>query len=175
MVEKLLKPRSQILIIGGISAAIVLYNLLFEWPASIQVPLKQQAFLVAVEEGDNAAWDHLLSESYRDQWEFSKSNALVALQDVRSQLIGIKIDWNADATFVDEGEGTLRGSMKVEATGFFGTDFITSRINRLDAPWVFHWRKESWRPWSWKLVRIENEDLSLGGYEPGELTRKAAR
>ena len=137
--------------------------------------MKQKAFLIAIEEGDNSAWNSLLSESYLDQWEFSKSNAMVALQDVRSQLIGLHIKWESESTMIDEGRGSLQGKMQFEATGFFATDFITSRVNSLDAPWVFQWRKESWLPWSWKLVRIENEDLNLGGYSPGDLGKRMSQ
>ena len=62
--------------------------------------------------------------------------------------------------------------MKFEATGFFATDLITSKLNGIDAPWVFEWKKESWLPWSWKLVRIENSGLDLGSYSPGDLKRQ---
>ena len=175
MVEKLLKPRSQVIIIGSIVSLIVLYNLAFEWPSSIQVPLKQEAFLISLEEGDNGAWDKLLSESYEDQWGFSKSNALVSFQDVRSQFIGLHIEWKPQSTLIDARTGKLTGNMKFDATGLFATDLISSRINSLDAPWVFVWQKESWLPWSWKLVRIENSDLDLGRYSPGDLGRMGNR
>ncbi|MEZ5326459.1 MAG: hypothetical protein R3F19_15520 [Verrucomicrobiales bacterium] len=172
MIEKLLKPRSQVIIVTGITALIVLYHSLFEWPSDTQVRQKQEAFLLAIEEGDNSAWNSLISESYEDQWGFSKSNALVALQDVRSQFIGLNITWKPESQIVDSGEGKLAGTMKFEATGFFATDMITSRLNKITAPWVFEWQKESWLPWSWRLTRIENPELDLGDYSPGDLKRK---
>ncbi|MDA0812460.1 MAG: hypothetical protein O3C21_08765 [Verrucomicrobia bacterium] len=172
MIQKLLRPRSQVIIVSSITALIVLYHMLFEWPAATQVRLKHEAFLVSIEEGDNAAWDTLLSESYEDQWGFSKSNAMVAMQDVRSQFIGLKITWKPESEVVDSGDGTLAGEMKFEATGFFATDLITSKLNGIEEPWVFAWKKESWLPWSWKLVRIENSGLDLGGYSPGDLKRQ---
>lgn len=175
MVEKLLKPRSQALIISGVVILVVLYHSIFEWPSSIQVPLKQEAFLIAIEEGDNSAWDTLLSETYEDQWGFSKSNALVALQDVRSQLIGLDVVWTSEDTMINDGAGTLSGDMHFEATGFFGTDALTSLLNGLDEPWIFEWQKESWIPWSWKLVRIENDSLNIGGYRPGDLKKKMSK
>ncbi|MGK0188143.1 MAG: hypothetical protein ACI9R3_003935 [Verrucomicrobiales bacterium] len=175
MIEKLLKPRSQALIISSITALVVLYHMVFEWPSSIQLPLKQEAFLIAIEEGDNSAWDTLLSESYEDQWGFSKSDALVALQDVRSQLIGLDVVWTSEDTVIGDEDGKLTGDMHFEASGFFATDLITSRLNGVDKPWVFEWRKESWIPWSWKLVRIENESLNIGRYRPGDLKRKMGK
>jgi hypothetical protein len=172
MIQKLLRPRSQVIIVSGITALIVFYHMLFEWPAETQVRLKHEAFLVSIEEGDNSAWNTLLYESYEDQWGFSKSNAMVAMQDVRSQFIGLNIIWQPESEVVDSGDGKLAGEMKFEATGFFATDLITSKLNGIDAPWVFEWKKESWLPWSWKLVRIENSGLDLGSYSPGDLKRQ---
>ncbi|MEM1297179.1 MAG: hypothetical protein AAGH89_17570, partial [Verrucomicrobiota bacterium] len=46
---------------------------------------------------------------------------------------------------------------------------IVSEANRLNSPWVFTWKKEGAKPWSWKLTRVENPDLpDLRGYQPGQ-------
>jgi hypothetical protein len=32
------------------------------------------------------------------------------------------------------------------------------RLQEMDSPWVFHWRKEGPWPWSWKLTQVHQED-----------------
>ena len=39
---------------------------------------------------------------------------------------------------------------------------IVGEANRLKTPFIFHWRKENWRPWSWRIHRIENDLRSRG-------------
>jgi hypothetical protein len=173
MLGTLLKPRSQVIIVAGIGITVLLYHNLFVWPAEIQVREKQTAFLDAIEEGDNAAWDNLLSEQYRDQWDFNKVNALISLQDIRSQFMAINISWTLTSEIIESSDATLTGSMKMEATGIYlPSDIVTSRVNRLETPFIFTWKKESWLPWSWKLIRIENSGLDLDGYKPGAIKRR---
>ncbi len=38
---------------------------------------------------------------------------------------------------------------------------ITDRINPLNEPFRLQWRKQSWKPWEWKLVHASNEALDL--------------
>ena len=172
MIEKLLKPRNQILLILGLVLVWLAYSFVFVWPAHIQLPTKQDAFLSSIEDGDDHVWEDLISEAYQDQWEFSKSNVLVSLSDVRTNLMALHISWEPEAPEILEDEARLTGDLNFEATALFGADFVTSRLNNLKTPWVFTWKKESWKPWSWKLVRIENPSLSLDGYRPGDIGRR---
>jgi hypothetical protein len=47
-------------------------------------------------------------------------------------------------------------------------EMMLSMTRQLDQPFSFHWKKEGWWPWTWRLVNITNPALELpDGYRPG--------
>jgi hypothetical protein len=45
---------------------------------------------------------------------------------------------------------------------------MLTMTRQLDQPFSFHWKKEGWWPWTWRLVNITNPALELpDGYRPG--------
>ena len=172
MLEKLFAPRNQVIILSALGFFTLLFHLLLVWPSNFQVRDKQEAFITALEEGDHSTIDDLISEHYRDQWEFDKDDAILSLKDVRSRLMSLSLKWKPSSEQIESPVATLEGTLTAEAVGlYFPAHEITDRINGLEAPFVFRWEKESWIPWSWRLVRIENSDLSLDGYSPGAIKR----
>ena len=50
---------------------------------------------------------------------------------------------------------------------------VTRRINRLEEPFLFTWKKETFLPSSWRLMQIHQSELpsELYGYDPGDIRR----
>ncbi|HEY1583637.1 MAG TPA: hypothetical protein VGF73_11125 [Chthoniobacterales bacterium] len=38
---------------------------------------------------------------------------------------------------------------------------IIEWVNSLTTPFELRWRRESWKPWDWKLVEVRNPGLEL--------------
>jgi hypothetical protein len=38
---------------------------------------------------------------------------------------------------------------------------IKHRVNSLSAPFQLQWRRQSSKPWDWKLVRVSNRELKI--------------
>ncbi len=51
--------------------------------------------------------------------------------------------------------------MQIAGSGSEFAPEIVERVNSLTEPFVLHWRRESWRPWDWKLVRVSNPGLEI--------------
>ena len=55
----------------------------------------------------------------------------------------------------------VEARITVEADENEITALIKERVNHLDTPFVFEWRKASGKPWDWKLTRVSNDALEL--------------
>lgn len=111
----------------------------------------------------------LLSGSYLDQWGWSKDDAMLAIRDIGGQFFVLEITMQ-DFTVAAEGK-TARSSarLRLRGSGSAAAPLIVGEANRIKSPFVFHWRKENWRPWSWRIHRIENEGTpDFQGYRPGD-------
>ncbi len=135
---------------------------------------KQDALIAGIEKRNAARMKRMVAESYEDKWGFDDDEAIEAIVDVGSQFMALVL--TAENREIEiEGE---RATVKVDLTvsgkpvGPVGNE-VTRRLNRLTNPFVFEWEKQSFLPSSWRLVRIDHEDLpaELYGYEPGDIRR----
>ena len=51
--------------------------------------------------------------------------------------------------------------MRVEGESGEVMSVIKERINSLGAPFELRWRRQSRKPWEWKLVGASNSDLKI--------------
>ena len=70
----------------------------------------------------------------------------ITVSDARTRIGNAEACWQAQIRMTGRGEATTE---------------ITDRVNSLTTPFVFHWRSESWKPWDWKLVKVENRSLDI--------------
>lgn len=168
----ILITRPWFLITAGIVALLWLgWLALFEWPANAMVPARQNELLRLVAKKKFGKCDPYLSESYLDQWNFNKSDALLALEDIGSQFFVLNIEVKDPFHSIDGRTAKSEARLTLSGSGSPIAQLIIGRARRLEAPFVFHWQKDSWTPWSWRIMRIENAAIPhLEGYQPGDLT-----
>lgn len=149
--------------------------LLRHWAPHRVVERRHAALIAAIERRSAKRLDRLLAESYRDQWDFDRAQASLALSDIGSQFlslsvtpVGLRIEAGEPGAFV------VRHRVEVRGQGSPLAHEMARLANRLETPFEFHWRRQSRWPGDWKLARILQPDLpaDLHGYEPGDL-RKA--
>ena len=51
----------------------------------------------------------------------------------------------------------------IDGTGVAGAEMVKESVNELSAPFVFQWKHRTWKPWDWRLVRVDNPELNLSG------------
>lgn len=138
------------------------------------VEKKQASLIEGIERRSPARIERLVAEEYSDDWGFSREDAVEAVVDVGSQFLVLVVTEEDKTTVLGEGEA------KVSAKLIFGgkpvgpaANEVMRRLNGLKEPFVFTWKKESFLPASWRLVRMENASLpdDLWGYEPGDIRR----
>lgn len=117
----------------------------------------------------------MVSKSYRDQWGMDRDQIGSAFRDVSRQFLTLRVEW-ADPQFAAGPNDTITLTTKPKLDGKSISpigEVMLSTARRLDQPFTFHWKKEGWWPWTWRLVNITNPDLELpAGYSPGMLSDK---
>jgi len=163
------------IVLGALAAVALLATLVvMQSRPERAVRKKQESLVDGIERRSPARMRRLISEEYGDRWGFTRDDAVEAMLDAGSQFLVLVVD--------SEERGFERKDSRVEVSAILtlsgrpagpAAGEVTRRINRLDAPFVFTWKKESFLPQSWRLVRIDNEDLprELYGYRPGDIRR----
>ncbi len=159
-----------IALIGGLTIVLLMVR---HWSPRRVVERQQTALLAALERRSAKRLDRLLAADYRDQWDFDREDAKLAVLDMGSQFFVLTLlPRDIEHTV---GNGHAEVSLRLEASGN-GSPLaheIIRTANRLKDPFVFLWEKQSAWPGDWKLTRIEQPGLAaeLGGYRPGDLKR----
>jgi len=143
---------------------------------SQQIEKKQAALLEGISKRSRGKVEKLIATDYQDRWEFDKNDAVTAFLDLGSQFLVLAVQSIDPKTeLADDGKNaTITCRLQIAGSGSPVAQMVITRCNKLDAPFTFHWQKQSWWPGSWRLIEVDNPDLpdDLDGYEPGDI-RKA--
>jgi hypothetical protein len=160
-------------------AAFLLFAFLTGWviwqlrPARV-LAKRQAALIEGIEKRSASRIGRLVSEGYSDRWGFTREDAVEAVLDVGSQFFTLILTSSDQEMNVDEDWAVIQVRLELSGkpVGPVGNE-ATRRLNQLEPPFEFTWKKESFLPTSWKLVMIENSGLpdELYGYEPGDIRR----
>ena len=155
----------------------------FRWPASIvfvagclwclwlwqperQVRLHQQHLLDAAENRNWRNFNDLIDPSYGDRWGHDKAFVARETSEVMRQFFVVTIHREIIALDAVSGRGAVLARLKLEGNGTAIAQYAMQAVNRVDSPFTFDWRQKSWKPWDWKLVRADNENLRIrGGFD----------
>lgn len=136
---------------------------------------KRQASLIeGIEKRSASRIGRLVSDDYSDRWGFTREDSIEAILDVGSQFFSLVLFSKNQQISVDGDWAVIRVHLELSGkpVGPAGNE-ATRRLNRLESPFEFTWKKQSFLPTSWELVMIENAELpdDLYGYEPGDIRR----
>jgi hypothetical protein len=175
ILQFLLRPKT--LLTAGIALLVyVIFGIFFVWTDQNIVTARQERLFHLLSSKRWEKCGSLLSEDYRDNWDFSKTDAVLALKDIGSQFMIFHIEvLSLDVSIGAPARSQATADARVRLSGS-GSPFcqqVISEANRLKEPFHFTWQKESWHPWSWHIIRIEQNELppDLHGYRPGDLNR----
>jgi hypothetical protein len=133
------------------------------WQAERQVELHSLHFLAHIEKRDWKGVGEFIGEGYQDQWGHDRALLLERLRELFRALPGAKIDSNVASIHAVNARGTWTARITVKSTGEYA-DYITSRVNSLETPFIFEWQRGATWPWDWKLVAVRNPGLEVPDY-----------
>jgi hypothetical protein len=151
--------------------------LTIRWQPERVVKRQQAAFVEALEKRSGRKLKRVLAEDYHDRWQFSRDDAALSLLDAGSQFILLTAAPVDPIYEFPDGRTVVTMGFQLSGGGSPVAHDVIRRANRLKAPFVFTWEKQSFWPSSWRLTRIENPGLpeDLFGYEPGNISSAISR
>lgn len=159
-----------------ISALVVVLCIAFglQMRASVVLEKRQAALLDGIERRNPGRIQRLVAEDYTDRWGFSRKEIVTSMVDVGSQFLTLVVKSGEERLEIANGVATFTTKLTIggKPLGPAGQEAMRE-LNRLEEPFVFTWKKESFLPASWRLVRVENPSLpgDLYGYRPGDIGR----
>ena len=145
------------------------YLIIFKWNAEAMVTSRHEELMSRISAKKFKKCSPYFSDTYLDQWNFDRDDILLSIRDIGGQFFILNITME-EFTISTEGD-TARSSsiLRLSGSGSGGAQLVVGEANRVNTPFVFHWRKEDWRPSSWRIHRVENEGLpDFRGYRPGD-------
>jgi len=141
--------------------------LLWLWKPERQVRLHTSHFLKNVERRNWDSARKFLAEDYTDRWDHTAESAMVDAREAFRQFLFLTVENRTDSCEMAGDRATARTVVKVSGNGGPVAQLVMERVNTLSGPFTFDWRKASWKPWDWQLVRVDHPGLSterFGGF-----------
>lgn len=133
------------------------------WQGQRQVELHNVHLLAAIEKHNWKAVDEFVGTDYRDQWGNDRALLLERLREVFRALPNARIESRDVSVQTSNGRGSWTARITVKSTGEFA-DFVQNRVNSLESPFEFEWKRGATWPWDWKLVAVRNPALEIPEY-----------
>lgn len=148
--------------IGGAILAVGLgIYLIWLWQPDHQVELHADHFIGAIEKRDWTAVQSAIAVDYGDDWGDNRERLLERMREVLQFTRKMRIQSIAPNTSVEGPRGTWIAKIEVDGDDSEVMSEIRQRINSLKAPFKLQWRRQSARPWDWKLVHVSNRELQI--------------
>ncbi len=150
---------------GFIGGAVVAVGfgvyLVWLWRPDHQVELHAGHFIRAIEERDWSAVQNAVAADYGDDWGDNRERLLERMREVLQFTRHMRIRSIAPITLIEDSRGSWIARIEVEGDESEVMTEIKQRINPLTTPFKLQWRRQSGKPWDWKLVHVSNRELTL--------------
>jgi hypothetical protein len=146
---------------GAVLALGIGIYLVWLWRPDHQVELHADHFIRAIEDRDWTAVQNAVALDYSDDWGDNRDRLLERMRQVLQFIRHMRIRPIAPITLVEGPRGSWMARIEVEGDKNEVMMEIKGRINPLTTPFKLDWRRQSGKPWDWKLVHVSNRELIL--------------
>ena len=130
------------------------------WSAENQVRLHSVHLIQQTQNRNWTAVESFLATDYHDVWGDDRAELLQRLRRIGRYLFSLTITASDARIRVTGTKASWKGRLHVDGQGEAAAE-IAPRVNSLTTPFELTWRKESWKPWDWKLTQVANESLEI--------------
>jgi hypothetical protein len=135
--------------------------LIWLWQPERQVRRHTQKLFHQVEAKNWSAVSDLIGNDYSDPWNHDRTKVIERMREVMRYLRGMRIVTEEPVIKIENRNAVWMAKIMIEGDAGEATVLVKERINSLGAPFELQWRRDSGRPWDWKLVRVSNPELQL--------------
>ncbi len=140
----------------------VLYCL-WLWQPERQVRKHHEHFIKAAENRNWRRVDAFVGPRYSDRWGHDKAFLLRESREILRQFFALSIESPVESCEVISDTATVSAKLKMAGTGTAIAEYAKNQVNALREPFVFEWKRQSWKPWDWALTRADHPQLQLQG------------
>lgn len=142
-------------------AVVAISALAFHWSPGRQVRLHQQNLQKAVEKRKWERVGEFVADDYTDRWGQNRARALEHLPQAFQDFLAIGI-LNEDVVIRADGDRHIfEARIKIVGSGGPLAQFVMDRVDGLKQPFSFAWRRQTWKPWDWRLVQIDQPEIEI--------------
>jgi hypothetical protein len=154
-------PAQRTAVIAAASVVGIGIYLAWDWQPVRQVEKANVRFLRALE---NRNWEKvrdLMATDYRDQWGLDRGAVIQNGSEALAQFFFLTLTPSEPTVALSDSSATLSCRIKVQGSGSGLAQMIMDHVNSLEGDFMFEWRRESWKPWDWRLYCILQPNLSI--------------
>lgn len=154
--------RGVALTLGALALGLVLWIALPFFSPTRGVERAWDDLLEAIEDNDAEELGRLLGQDYSDGFGLDRAGAIELARTIRGHFVVCELRRERSEVVMDPSEKSAATRALIRLGGN-GTPVAQNAIQASAAsqtPTSFRWRRNSWKPWDWRLVRVENEDAA---------------
>ena len=153
--------RPAIVIVSFLLLAGAIFILPSQFSPEKRLRAAHASLLDAMRDASRPRMARILADDYKDGWGLTKSEAIGLAIQVNQQFVSIEMEVASLQTTVTGRTARTELTISLRGHGSAGADTIREKVSRLKVPFVLEWRRESWTPWSWKLVSVSQPEIRL--------------
>jgi hypothetical protein len=131
------------------------------WQPEHQVQLHSDHLLRALERKDWPGIASFVGSAFQDQWGDDRTLVQARLREVLSYTRRLKLETHDAVAFASADSGEWHARVTADGEENEVMAVIKQHINTLPEPFRLQWRRQSWKPWDWKLMRVTNPALEF--------------
>lgn len=131
-----------------------------------QLAKAERDVFTALERARRSLLEKRLDPAYADQWGLRREEAVDKAMEMSRQFLTVTITATPVESTREGTEATRVARIRLEGRGGGAAPIILRRVNALEAPFTFHWTRDPWKPWSWRLTEVSNPELRHLGHSP---------
>lgn len=152
-----------LLIAAGVALGIFLLWAVWFWQPERTVTRAFESLVAQVERRNWDAVAKKISDSYEDRWGMNREEAISLGSEGLRHFLFLEIE-PADPlkiTTREDGAIEIQTPLRISGTGSAIAAMIIDRGNALPGDFQFVFQKESWKPWDWRLVFLDQPQLEF--------------
>jgi hypothetical protein len=156
-----MRPRHLVLAAAAIAFIALAVFLIPRLNSERMLAQRFEALAVNIEQQAWIGFGGLVAEDYQDQWGTNRGNAIAGLRLVRQGFTSLDVRLETVSTRIDGLNATVTARVRLVGEGNAASVILLRRVNELEDPWTFTFRRTAWMPWTWDLVKTEQPTLSF--------------
>ncbi len=153
--------RTGVLGIGGAAFVALALWMVVEFSPGRQLERAFSRLITAAENRDWKKVKSLMSEDYRDQWGLQRDKAVSLAAEAFQQFLALEIRVESQKVIREGRKGEVEARLRVDGRATAVGEMVMQRANSLENDFQFAWRQKSWKPWDWKLVSVNQNEIEI--------------